>query len=174
MPRQLLRVVDRLFNSDLPLQRNRLHAQLYPIIQTVFEDIADQDPLEILQSCYVHTESLRIVAQDLDTIITDSIPQFLLDQGTEPVSQGRDDAGRFGVAVAQSLPSHSGHLFLLLGGIGSGKTTFIKRYEPSVGKDVLDQKALWFHIDFLAARSIPKTWSCLSGVEFLNNSELDT
>jgi len=40
-PRNLYRVVDRLFNSDLPLQRNRLHAQLYPLIQTVFEDIAD-------------------------------------------------------------------------------------------------------------------------------------
>jgi hypothetical protein len=42
--RQLLRVVDRLYNADLPLQRNRLHAQLHPLIQTIFQDLADQDP----------------------------------------------------------------------------------------------------------------------------------
>lgn len=40
-PRQLLRVIDRLFNSDLPLQRNRLHTQLHPLIATVFENIAE-------------------------------------------------------------------------------------------------------------------------------------
>jgi len=61
IPRKLERVVDRLFNADLPLQKNRLHAQLYPLIQTIFEDIATQEPLEILQSCYVHAESLWIV-----------------------------------------------------------------------------------------------------------------
>jgi hypothetical protein len=70
--RKMHRVIDRLFNSDLPLQRNRLHAQLHPLIQSIFLDIADQDPLEILQSCYVHTGSLRIVARDLNAVIVDA------------------------------------------------------------------------------------------------------
>jgi hypothetical protein len=48
-PRKMYRVIDRLFNSDLPLQRNRLHVQLHPLIQTIFQDIAEQDPLEILK-----------------------------------------------------------------------------------------------------------------------------
>jgi hypothetical protein len=155
-PRQLHRVVDKLFNADLPLHRNRLHAQLHPLIQTVFEDIADQDPLEILQSCYVHTASLRIVAQDLNTVITDAIPAFLRDQGAEPIQQTADDAGRFGTAVAQAVTRHAGELYLLLGGVGSGKTTFIKRYQRTVGKSVLDGKALWFHLDFLEAPIDPR------------------
>jgi hypothetical protein len=50
-PRQLLRVLERLFNTDLPLQRNRLHAQLHLLPSTIFENIADQDAIEILQSC---------------------------------------------------------------------------------------------------------------------------
>jgi predicted type IV restriction endonuclease len=58
--RKLRRVVDRLFNADLPLQRNRLHAQLHPIIQSIFQDIAGQDPVEILRSCYIHAESPRL------------------------------------------------------------------------------------------------------------------
>lgn len=149
--RKLHRVLDRLFNADLPLQRNRLHHQLHPLIQTVFENIADQEPPEILQSCYVHSGSLRIVAQDLDTVITDAIPEFLLQQGAEPVKQTASDAGSFGTAVARDLDSPEGALYLLLGGIGSGKTTFIKRYERTVGRPVLDGHALWFHLDFLEA-----------------------
>jgi hypothetical protein len=149
--RQLLRVVDRLFNADLPLQRNRLHAQLHPLIQTIFQDIADQDPIEILQSCYVHTGSLRIVAQDLNTVITDAIPEFLRQQGIEPIQQTEGDAGRFGTAISNALKRHNGELYLLLGGIGSGKTTFIKRFQRAVGKSVLEGRSLWFHLDFLEA-----------------------
>lgn len=155
-PRQLHRVVDRLFNADLPLQRNKLHAQLYPLIEAIFQDIADQDPVEILQSCYVHTGSLRIVARDLDTVITDSIPRFLRQQGTEEITQTATDAGGFGNAVENALTQHTGQLYLLLGGIGSGKTTFIKRYQRTVGKKVLDDHALWFHLDFLRAPIDPK------------------
>jgi hypothetical protein len=151
VPRQLLRVVDRLYNSDLPLQRNRLHIQIHPLIQTIFEDIAKQDPVDILQSCYVHASSLRIVANELNTVIVDAIPEFLRQDGAEPVKQGADDAGRFGMAVVDALTSRAGQMYLVLGGIGSGKTTFIKRYQRTVGKDVLDKYGIWFHLDFLEA-----------------------
>jgi hypothetical protein len=150
-PRQLHRVLDHLYAADLPLQRNRLHAQLHPLIQTVFENIADQNPLEVLQTCYVHTGSLRIIARDLNAVITDAIPEFLLQQGAEPIKQTSEDAGSFGDAIAEGLTSRLGELYLLLGGIGSGKTTFIKRYEREVGKPILEDHALWFHLDFLEA-----------------------
>jgi len=157
-PRKMVRVIDRLFNSDLPLQRNRLHVQLHPLIQTIFQDIADQDPIEILKSCYVHTSSLRIVASDLNAIIIDSIPKFLKDQGTEPIRQSATDAGEFGGAIAEALTSKSGQLYLLLGGIGCGKTTFIKRFERETGKSLLESnRALWFHLDFLGAQIDPST-----------------
>ncbi len=155
-PRELHRVVARLFNADLPLQRNRLHAQLHPLIETIFEDIADQNALEILQSCYVHIGSLRIVAQDLNAVITDAIPRFLRQQGTEDIVQTATDAGRFDDAVEAALVRRTGQLYLLLGGIGSGKTTFIKRYQKTVGKSALETHALWFHLDFLQAPIDPQ------------------
>jgi hypothetical protein len=151
IPRKLIRVVDRLFNAELPLQRNRLHAQLHPIIERIFEDIAAQEPVEILDSCYVHAASLKIVAQDLNVVITDAIPEFLRAQGAEPLIQGADNAGSFGTAIAEALTNRTGQLYLILGGIGCGKTTFIKRYQRTVGKPVLDKGALWFHLDFLEA-----------------------
>ena len=81
----------------------------------------------------------------------------MLEQGAEPVYQTADSTGDFGSAVEELLVSESlhggppGQLYLLLGGIGSGKTTFIKRYERDVGKPVLGERALWFHLDFLEA-----------------------
>ena len=165
--RQLHRVIDRLYNSDLPLQRNRLHAQLHPLIQAIFLDIADQDPVEILQSCYVHTASLKIAARDINSVIVDAIPRFLRNQGAEPIQQSADDSGRFGAAVSDALTSANGQLYLLLGGIGSGKTTFIKRYERAVGIPLLTDHAIWFHLDFLEAPIDPATVEVYAWQEIL-------
>ena len=96
-------MIDRLFNADLPLQRNRLHAQLYPLIRLIFEDIAEQAELEVLQRCYVHSKSLKVVADDIGTVITDRIPTFLRRQGTEPLQQEDDSAGEFGTLVESSV-----------------------------------------------------------------------
>jgi len=149
--RRLQRVIDRLFNADLPLERNRLHAQLYPLIRLIFEDIADQEQVEVLQRCYVHSRSLRIVADDINAVITDTIPRFLRNQGAEPLSQDDDSAGAFGSAVEKGISGPRGQLLLLLGGIGSGKTTFLKRYQRTVGAQLLNASAVWFHVDFLSA-----------------------
>ncbi len=154
--RQLHRVISNLFNADLPLQRNRLNAQLQPLIRTIFEDIADQHEIEILQSCYVHNESLRIVAADLNCVISDTIPSFLENEGTKQVQQGKSDAGNFGAAMFNALKLSQGELILVLGGIGSGKTTFFKRYQRTVGKVALENHSLHFYIDFLAAPNDPK------------------
>lgn len=147
--RELHRVTDRLFNADSPLQRNRLNAQLHPLIRKIFEDIADQDQIEILQSCYIYSGSLKIISKDLDVVITDSIPRLLRDEGTEPILQKKMDAGVLGESIADAIKAEPGQLFLLLGGIGSGKTTLLKRYQRTVGREILENNAVWFHIDFL-------------------------
>jgi hypothetical protein len=149
-PRGLHRVVDALFNSDVPLQRNRLHAQLSPLIRAIFEDIADQEQVEILQNCYVHDASLKVVARDLDVVVTDAIPVSLRDEGVRPLAQRYTPGGALGTSIEEAVGGADGQLMLLLGGIGSGKTTFLKRYERTVGHDVL-AKTLWFHVDFLSA-----------------------
>lgn len=149
--RQMYRVVERLFNADLPLRRNRLSTQLQPIVKHIFEDIAEQNDLDLLKSCYVHSESLRVAANDLDVVITDAIPRFVQEEGGTEVEQSESDAGAFGVAVAQSFSASRGALYLLLGGIGSGKTTFLRRYERLLAHDLLAHKAFWFHLDFLKA-----------------------
>jgi hypothetical protein len=154
--RELHRVTEVLWNADLPLQRNRLHLQLHPLITAVFEDIADQAQIEVLQSCYVHSKSLQIVAEDLGIVITDEVPKFLEREGAVPIKISPEDAGEFGSIMFAEIVGKPGYLCLLLGGIGSGKTTFLRRYQRTVGKDILDKKSVWFSIDFLRAPLDPQ------------------
>jgi hypothetical protein len=146
--RQLHRVVANHFNPDLPLLRNRLNTDMQPLIKLVFEDIADQDELEVLQSCYIHSETLLTAANDLDTIITETIPKFLVDEGVVAVGADHERKG-FLRTIKDSVSISRGDLFLLLGAIGSGKSTFLKRYRRSVGQPHLDERSLWFVVDFL-------------------------
>ena len=154
--RECHRVISILFNADLPLRRNRLNIQLQPLVKHIFEDITGDNQLEILQSCYVHYGSLKIVARDIEATITDTIPMFLRREGAEPLFQSTEGAGAFGEMVTKCTELTTGELCLLLGGIGCGKTTFLKRYQLTVGRDVLTKHALWFHIDFLKAPVDPE------------------
>jgi hypothetical protein len=149
--RKLDRVVDRLFNADLPLRRNRLNSQLQPLVKYIFEDIAAQGDPDLLQSCYVHTGSLYIVAEDINLVITDTIPKDLAFAGTKPLKQAIEDVGEFGDDVKAAIKDRKGELYLLLGGIGSGKTTFLKRYQTIIAKTFLEANAFTFHLDFLKA-----------------------
>ena len=149
--RSLHRVVDRLATADVPLRRNRLNEQLQPIIKAIFEDIASQENLDLFKACYVHSESLKVIARDLDLVITDAVPAFLQSEGGVDIEQTKDGAGRFGKDIESSVLRSDGDLYLLLGGIGSGKTTFLKRYQQVLAKELLTAKAYWFHLDFLAA-----------------------
>lgn len=147
--RQQHRVKSFLLNSDAPLHRNRLHAQLHPIIDAFFDDIADKDAIDILKSCYVHSRSVKHAILDMDNVINDKIPLFLRKEGTDHVLTGKSDSGNFASEVSKAVEAHLGDLYILLGGIGSGKTTFIKRYLRLTGYETLEKNAVWFYIGML-------------------------
>lgn len=153
--RKLLRVLDSLFNPDQLLTRNRLHGQLWPIIERIFGDIAEQDEIEILQRCYVHTNTLKIVDENLKMVITDSVPHFAAVEGAvDTFPGGPHDAGRFGSAIRGAARDPAGSVFLLLGGVGSGKSTFLKRFFRFVGTDFMERAGCWFYISFLSPPSV--------------------
>jgi energy-coupling factor transporter ATP-binding protein EcfA2 len=107
--------------------------------------------VDLLRSCYVHDKSLRIVVEDLNVVITDSIPKPLVSEGAQVLTQSDLDAGAFGTNLENAVRDRKGELYLLLGGIGCGKTTFLKRYEKLLAKDFLEKKTYTFHLDFLQA-----------------------
>lgn len=147
--RKQVRIIDKLYNANLPLERNRLHAQLDKFIEALFKDIADQEYLKILESCYVYSRSLQFTLKSLDVIIKDTIPKFLKNEGTIEVRPRKTNSGIFQDKISKSIESKVGELYLLLGGIGSGKTTFIKRYFRLCENEMLKAKATWFYVSLL-------------------------
>jgi hypothetical protein len=147
--RKLLRVIDYLFYPDQPMLRNRLHNQLSPIVNRIFGDIAEDDQIEILQRCYIHSKTLKIIDENLKLLVTDTIPHFALNDGTIDIKTGENDAGEFGQTIGKILTDPQGDVLLLLGGIGAGKSTFLKRFFKFVGKDLIDRTGCWFYITFL-------------------------
>lgn len=152
--RKLFRVLDRLYNPDQLLLRNRLHVQLSPIVNRIFGDIADNDEVEILQRCYVHSRTLRVIDENLQMVITDAAPRFAALEGAEETTPGPFDAGPFGEAIKRSTADSEGSVFLLLGGIGAGKSTFLKRFFKFVGRPFMEKAGCWFYVPFLHAPDI--------------------
>ena len=150
-PRSLSRPIDHLRNPDAPLHRNRFHMQLHPFVENVFRDIGAVGQIKILRRCYVYNKTLRIVDKDLKLVIEDSLPRFLKAEGAMETTPGRQNGGSMGAAVQQAVEEGVGTLFLLLGGIGCGKTTFLKRFFTHVAQPFIDQNTIWTYIDFLGA-----------------------
>lgn len=161
-PRQQYRVLDGLPNRDLPLDRNRLHAHLSPVIDAFLRDIAEQSQPEILKSCYVHLRSVHVASSGLKQIIDDSIPRLLREQGTTKISTGKDSSGAFDQEIETAIRVPNWHMYVLLGGIGAGKSTFIKRYIKITGAEALHHHAVYFYIDLLGTTLNPadleKNW----------------
>lgn len=154
--RSLTRVLNKLVDPDVPLLRNSLHTELHPIIRHFFEDIVDPEYLDKLEKCYVYSTTIKTVANNLGFVIKDSIPKFLADDGTTELLHRQSDAGEFGKVIEKAVKLKRGQLFLLLGGIGAGKTTFQKRFQLTVGRQVLEDNAIWFSIDFLTPPTVDR------------------
>jgi len=148
-----VRIIDKLFNSDNPLERNRLHGQLDKFISAFFQDIADKSELNILDSCYVYSKNTENTYQSLDYLIKDSLPKFLRNEGTVEVITGPKSAGTFQDKMRNAVGSQRGELYLILGGIGCGKTTFIKRYFRLIVDDSLRNATVWLYISLLGPPS---------------------
>jgi hypothetical protein len=163
--RELHRVIDLLFNSDLPLQRNRLHAQLNPVIKTFFEDIGEQKQVDILQRCYVHTASLQIAAQDLNVIINDALPRFLKDEGAVDLEQTASSAGQFGDAMEDAVLENRGQLLLLLGGIGAGRPRFFVVSNARSARELSTLVRFGFTSISSKRHLMPSKWKSSYGVQ---------
>jgi hypothetical protein len=145
------RPISMFLSPDEQLERNVLHTQLHPFIETVFRELNRDEQLEVLEKCYVFRKTLVVVEHDLKIFIEDAIPGFAISDGVQPTQAGPKDSGNIEVEIKNLKIDGSGALFLLLGGIGSGKTTFLYRFLNITCKDILGARTLAFRVDFLSA-----------------------
>jgi hypothetical protein len=150
-PRGHDRPISRVVNADSTYERNPINTALRPFVETYFGDIAAQDELDVLDHCYVHSRPLQIIDKDLAMIIEDRIPRFAA-TAVQVLTDETDQGGELErlLRAATSGPQ-AGLVALLMGGIGAGKTTFLKRFFLIVARDIVSPggPAVLARLDFL-------------------------
>jgi energy-coupling factor transporter ATP-binding protein EcfA2 len=104
--------------------------------------------------CYVYSRPVQTIDTELNLTIRDFVPVFAATVKQLRLNQD-DEAGAIGSDIRDvaHAPKRKGSVVLLIGGIGSGKTTFLKRFFRVVAPEltVADGPAFRLHLEFLGA-----------------------
>jgi hypothetical protein len=150
--REFHRPIAGIVDRDATYGRNSFNVGLRPYVERFFGDIASQNAVQILEKCYVKSTPIQVIDSDLKIQIRDSIPRFA--EGTMPIEAITDDA-KFGNDIKDAIEKSQSHphVVLVMGGIGSGKTTFLKRFFSIVAPEYTSESSpvLHVYIDFLGS-----------------------
>jgi hypothetical protein len=147
--------VGRLYRNVVPRiaaervrNRNKLFDFIREVIVNVFQDLASSNASEeLIEQCYVESARDSGYEQSLRALLKNR-PK-LREQPLEPLVVGKKDAGKFQADVEKHLAGKAqSEVILLLGGIGVGKTTFIKRFRRVIAKTRIDRDCIWAVVDF--------------------------
>ena len=133
-----------------------------PIIRHVFDDITGDDKIDLLRSCYVLENEFKQAGQSLrDRFSSKTIDGLDIKE----IVQSLDAAGvfeanfyKYAELLRRTPPEPA--IILLLGRIGSGKTTFIFRFFNVILNDKERDKVKWFYVNF---RDAPRDESAIRG-----------
>ena len=136
--------------KDLVVPQNQLASILVPFINVIFDEIIGENQIEILKECYV-TQKYHNEAKDriLNRFVEPS--SYFEKFGIERITHTDRKNGKFTLSFEKCeeflrRDAPTGSIILLLGRIGSGKTTFINHFFKVT---LLDRKnVIYFYIDF--------------------------
>lgn len=144
------RPLDAIINKDAKTPRNYLAQYLQPFIDFLFKDITDQIQIDVLRKCYVYDKACNENENGIRQFFYDIIPDSAKKDGVKFFSETEKSAGWFEDCIRFVRKNYNrGAVILLLGGVGSGKTTFIHRFFNIITEDEL--KDIWFYVDFSKA-----------------------
>jgi KaiC/GvpD/RAD55 family RecA-like ATPase len=129
--------------------RNELYEYMNDIIKFAFKDIIDNDRIEMLRRCYVSEREFTEPTRSIKNHFTRDLESNF---NIKRVVESSDSAGVFQAEfnyyseVIKSKPP-APVVFLLLGKIGSGKTTFIFRFFNIVLTEEERSRVKWFYVN---------------------------
>jgi len=118
---------------------------------------------EILTRGYVSSEDTTKYDAVLETFLRDSL-QDRRDEWAVPLAPSHHEEPNLSQQLSNFNSRHAqGHLQLLIGGIGSGKSIFIRRYSRHLVPPQLRSRIKWVSINFNAAPenlALMENWVC--------------
>lgn len=140
---KLLNVVD---NSDYRVGRNNIADYIMPAIDNAILSEALLQNEEVLKHCYVTTDSRTKFDRSLNMQLAQYRPTLI--KPVEKVHRNKQKSG-LSVQIEKYQPKIFYPVTLLIGSVGSGKSTYLKYFEKIQGKKTLtEQNAHWIYIDF--------------------------
>lgn len=128
--------------------RNVLAQPLADVMNRYFEDISED--IEILDKIYCNTSDLDGYSKEMRTILKGRVSMLGLPiEEVQQIETSDNQPTTFGTAMTMKRQDkQKGHLFIIFGNLGAGKTTFLSRYYNHILTDMQRRKFLWILIDF--------------------------
>jgi hypothetical protein len=105
---------------------------------------------EIVRHCYVRTPLSDEADHNLDALLSDTPPAFSDASGIDL----RHRTNAFDRAIEADVKGSRPGTYILTGGVGSGKTTFLRRFAKVVQAKMVRGYCLWVHVDYLSIGSV--------------------
>lgn len=139
-------------HADDPIDRNPITGEIDPMLRRYFEDIVSPDKRTILQKAYVETARQAQYGRQVDELLSGSIPHLsvpvaAVETTRRTAPQLDSKLGELVEEVEQGRPE--GAVTLIVGGVGAGKTTFLRRYFEFLRSDELQSSVIPIFVDFL-------------------------
>lgn len=155
-------------NSDYRVGRNNIADYVMPALDkaTLSEEMFTD--LDVLEKCYVSTDTRTKFDKTLNMHLAQYKPTFVKPVKSLSRSKGSDELSKEIEKV--SLNASSSPVTLVIGSVGSGKSTYLKHFELIKGRELLkSQKAHWIYIDLekMGKNGNPRTFIYESLKEYL-------
>lgn len=127
---------------------NEFADPLFPILTRYFDDSADT-PQEIIDRAYVTSDEITRYEGILETYLKDRTVNIGKSQ-LKTIETSKSSANMFTGEIARfaSQPSMFSRVQIVVGSVGSGKSTFIRRYYSHLMNEQIKSCTMWAFIDF--------------------------
>jgi hypothetical protein len=153
---QLYPALDFVSDPDRELVRNRFWQRIARTMGPLLTD-QSEDPraqLEIIRNCYVSTPLVDQADDSINALLKDSPKPFLRDAAVVDLKPGAKGKTAFSHRLEVDVHQARKGAYILTGGVGSGKTTFLRRFAKIVDQDFVERYTVWLHVDFLPIGNI--------------------
>lgn len=139
-------------HPDEPVDRNPITGEIDPILRRYFEDIVSPDKRSILQKGYVESGRQTQYGKQVDELLSRAIPHLgvplaTLEATRRAAPKLESTLDELATEVGEDIPE--GAVSLVVGGVGAGKTTFLRRYFEFLESDELRTRVIPVFVDFL-------------------------